>query len=70
MPTSVLSGWISDIALSMRQRDVCETLGLQFRRAFQHQDGGPDTILTRPDCHTLRKIVGDGNVCLDHYLTL
>ena len=45
------------------QRDVCETLGLQYRRAFQHQDGGPDTILTRPDCRTLRKIVGDGN-CL------
>ena len=37
------------------QRDVCETLGLQFRRVFQQQDGGPDTILTRPDCRTLRK---------------
>ena len=37
------------------QRDICETLGLQFRRVFQHQDGGPDTILTRPDCRTLKK---------------
>ena len=37
------------------QRQTCESLGLQFRRAFVHQDGGPDTILTRPDCRTLKK---------------
>ena len=45
------------------QRQTCETLGLQFRRVFNHQVGGPDIILTRPDCRTLRKIMGDGN-CL------
>ena len=34
------------------QRHTCELLGLQFRRTFECQDGGPDTILTRPDCRT------------------
>ena len=45
------------------QRHTCELLGLRFRRTFECQDGGPDTILTRPDCHTLKRIMGDGN-CL------
>ena len=30
-------------------------------RPFQWQNGGPDNILTRPDLHSLRSIVGDGN---------
>ena len=40
-------------------------MGLEFRGAFNHghDRGGPDTILTRPDCRSLKRIVGDGN-CL------
>ena len=45
------------------QRQTCETLGLQFKAVFDHHVGGADTILTRPDSRTLKKIVGDGN-CL------
>ena len=45
------------------QRLTCELLGLQFRRVFEHHNGGPDTILTRPDCWILKRIMGDGN-CL------
>ena len=47
------------------QRQACNILGLEFRGAFNHghDRGGPDTILTRPDCRSLKRIVGDGN-CL------
>ena len=47
------------------QRQACNILGLEFRGAFNHghDRGEPDTILTRPDCRSLKRIVGDGN-CL------
>ena len=40
-------------------------MGLEFSGSFNrgHDRGGPDTILTRPDCRSLKRIVGDGN-CL------
>jgi len=43
------------------QHNACETLGLQFKRVFVHSNGGPDVLLTRPDCRDLQKIKGDGN---------
>ena len=51
------------------QRQACNILGLEFRGAFNHghDRGGPDTILTRPDCRSLKRIVGDGN-CLFQFL--
>ena len=40
-------------------------LGLEFNAVSNcaHSRGGSDTILTRPDCRSLKRIVGDGN-CL------
>ena len=43
------------------QRHACELLGIQFVHPFRRQDGGPHIILTRPDLHSLKSIVGDGN---------
>ena len=47
------------------QRQACNMLGLEFNTVSNcaHSRGGPDTILTRPDCRSLKRIVGDGN-CL------
>ena len=45
------------------QHNACETIGLQFKSLFVHSNGGPDVVLTRPDCRSLKKIKGDGN-CL------
>ena len=45
------------------QRRACELLGIRFIRPFQRQDGGPDTILTRPDLRSMKSVGGDGN-CL------
>ena len=47
------------------QRQACNILGLEFLAPsnFASHRGGPDTILTRPDCRSLKKIIGDGN-CL------
>ena len=45
------------------QHQACDLLGVQFRAIFDHQPGGPDTILTRPDHHSLYNVKGDGN-CL------
>ena len=45
------------------QRQACNILGLQFvavSNCDSHR-GGPDTILTRPDCRSLKTITGDGN---------
>ena len=47
------------------QRQACNILGLQFKAVFKcgRNKGGPNTLLTRPDCRSLKRIVGDGN-CL------
>ena len=44
------------------QQHACNILGLESSIASHR--GGPDTILTRPDCRSLKKIVGDGNCLL------
>lgn len=52
------------------QRQACNILGLEFI-AVSNCDrgrGGPDTILTRPDCRSLKRILGDGN-CLFRFLS-
>ena len=48
------------------QRQACDILGLEFRGEFNHAHdrGGPHTILNRPDCRSLKRIVGDGNCLL------
>ena len=47
------------------QRQACNTLALEFVAVLNCTSyrGGPDTILTRPDCRSLKTIKGDGN-CL------
>ena len=48
------------------QWQVCNILGLEFWGEFNHAHdrGGPDTILTYPDCRSLKRIVSDGNCLL------
>ena len=47
------------------QQQACNALGLEFVAVSNcaHDRGGPDTLLTRPDHRSLKRIVGDGN-CL------
>ena len=47
------------------QRQACNILGLEFIALSNcaRGGGGPNTILTRPDCRSLKRILGDGN-CL------
>ena len=47
------------------QRQACNILGLKFVAPsnFASHRGGPDTILTHPNCRSLKKIIGGGN-CL------
>ena len=51
--------------MSGSDKHVANMLGLEFHAVSNcaHSRGGPDTILTRPDCRSLKRIVGDGN-CL------
>ena len=47
------------------QRQACNILGLEFVAVSNcaRDGGGPDTLLTRPDHRSLKRIVGNGN-CL------
>ena len=45
------------------QQQACTRLGIRFVRSAGFQPGGPDTVLTRPDLHSLRNVQPDGNCC-------
>ena len=45
------------------QRQLCQHLGLQYRRPNHFGSGGPHCVLTQPNFKTVRRILGDGN-CL------
>ena len=50
------------------QLQTRERLGLTYTNKFACQCGCSDTILTRPDLRTLKRIAGDGN-CLFRAIT-
>ena len=43
------------------QQQACTRLGIRFVRSTGFQPGGPDTVLKRPDLHSLRNVGADGN---------
>ena len=43
------------------QRDMCEFMGLRFRRPNRVSRGGPDVPIGPPDPHATKPIGGDGN---------
>lgn len=45
------------------QKRKCIDLGLQYVGPNKTHGGSPDTVLTKPDKRSIKKIVGDGN-CL------